>query len=396
MIGRVRPDCRAAPRPPCSPGCSSAPRDGAGEPVHLHGDANLRNALLDGGRIALVDLEDAAAGPGRRRPRVRARRAARRAGAGAARPRPSRTRSARRCCAATRRSRRSPDARRAALAHRRLGARARRRARGRPRAARPCSPACEPLLRAAEELRRMSRPPLLCYCQHSVGLGHLMRSYALCAALSERFRVVLRVRRRAARRASGRRAGVQVLALPPLGVGAGGRLRQPRPALHGRAGVGGARASGSSRRSAPCGRPPCSSSCSRSGGRSSRASSCRCSRPRGRRARSPPAACATSSSRAAPTSRPSTTAPPRSPTPTSTRCSSTAIPASRGWRRRSRRARPLRVPVHYTGFVVRDAAPAAPPRGEPRRRVGRRRARGGAAAARRRRGPARDRACRCG
>jgi Ser/Thr protein kinase RdoA (MazF antagonist) len=31
--------------------------------VHLHGDANLRNALLDGSRIALVDLEDAAAGP---------------------------------------------------------------------------------------------------------------------------------------------------------------------------------------------------------------------------------------------------------------------------------------------------------------------------------------------
>ena len=33
------------------------------EPVHLHGDANLRNALLDGGRVGLVDLEDAAAGP---------------------------------------------------------------------------------------------------------------------------------------------------------------------------------------------------------------------------------------------------------------------------------------------------------------------------------------------
>jgi len=35
------------------------------------------------------------------------------------------------------------------------------------------------------------KPTLLFYCQHSVGLGHLMRSYALCAALSERFRVVL-------------------------------------------------------------------------------------------------------------------------------------------------------------------------------------------------------------
>ena len=35
------------------------------------------------------------------------------------------------------------------------------------------------------------RPALLFYCQHSVGLGHLMRSYALCAELAERFRVVL-------------------------------------------------------------------------------------------------------------------------------------------------------------------------------------------------------------
>ena len=31
--------------------------------MHLHGDANLRNALLDGERVGLVDLEDATAGP---------------------------------------------------------------------------------------------------------------------------------------------------------------------------------------------------------------------------------------------------------------------------------------------------------------------------------------------
>ena len=37
--------------------------EAAGPDVHLHGDANLRNALLDGDRIALLDLEDAAAGP---------------------------------------------------------------------------------------------------------------------------------------------------------------------------------------------------------------------------------------------------------------------------------------------------------------------------------------------
>jgi predicted glycosyltransferase len=69
----------------------------------------------------------------------------------------------------------------------------------------------------------MSRPALLFYCQHSVGLGHLMRSYALCGALSERFRVVL---------VSGGQppdgieppAGVEVVALPPLGVGPDGRF----------------------------------------------------------------------------------------------------------------------------------------------------------------------------
>ena len=37
--------------------------DTAGPPVALHGDANLRNAILDGGRITLIDFEDASAGP---------------------------------------------------------------------------------------------------------------------------------------------------------------------------------------------------------------------------------------------------------------------------------------------------------------------------------------------
>jgi aminoglycoside phosphotransferase (APT) family kinase protein len=62
VIGRARPDCRATAAGLVARllECAS---DGAGAPVHLHGDANLRNALLDGSRIALVDLEDAAAGP---------------------------------------------------------------------------------------------------------------------------------------------------------------------------------------------------------------------------------------------------------------------------------------------------------------------------------------------
>ncbi|MEA2320058.1 MAG: hypothetical protein QOD44_4247 [Solirubrobacteraceae bacterium] len=74
----------------------------------------------------------------------------------------------------------------------------------------------------------MSRPPLLCYCQHSVGLGHLMRSYALCAALAERFRVVLVC---GGPLPAGIRPpeGVQVLALPPLGVGAAGGFISHNP-----------------------------------------------------------------------------------------------------------------------------------------------------------------------
>ena len=65
-----------------------------------------------------------------------------------------------------------------------------------------------------------------------------------------------------------------------------------------------------------------------------------------------------------PTSRPTTTAPRRSPTPTSTPCSCTAIPASPAWRRPSRRAGRCACRSTTPGFVVRDRAPAAPPRGD--------------------------------
>lgn len=61
------------------------------------------------------------------------------------------------------------------------------------------------------------KPALLFYCQHSVGLGHLMRSYALCDRLAERFAVTLI--------AGGQLPsdippppGVHIVALPPLGV----------------------------------------------------------------------------------------------------------------------------------------------------------------------------------
>jgi predicted glycosyltransferase len=35
------------------------------------------------------------------------------------------------------------------------------------------------------------RPALLLYCQHSLGLGHLQRSWALASHLAEAFRVTL-------------------------------------------------------------------------------------------------------------------------------------------------------------------------------------------------------------
>jgi aminoglycoside phosphotransferase len=60
VVGQARPDCAAA-ADELHERLADGPPDS--EPVHLHGDANLRNALLDGGRIGLVDLEDAAAGP---------------------------------------------------------------------------------------------------------------------------------------------------------------------------------------------------------------------------------------------------------------------------------------------------------------------------------------------
>jgi predicted glycosyltransferase len=69
----------------------------------------------------------------------------------------------------------------------------------------------------------MRRPALLFYCQHSVGLGHLVRSYALCDALSTRFRVVL-VSGGPPPAGIAPPPGVEVVALPPLGVGANGRF----------------------------------------------------------------------------------------------------------------------------------------------------------------------------
>ena len=61
------------------------------------------------------------------------------------------------------------------------------------------------------------RPTLLFYCQHSLGIGHLTRSFALAQALLQHFRVVF---------LNGGRlppglpvpAGLEIIDLPPLGM----------------------------------------------------------------------------------------------------------------------------------------------------------------------------------
>ena len=80
------------------------------------------------------------------------------------------------------------------------------------------------------------RPTVLFYCQHSLGLGHLVRSFALAGALAERFRVVLLNGGRLPR-GFPVPAGVEVESLPPLGMDVDGTLvsedrrRSPERAL---------------------------------------------------------------------------------------------------------------------------------------------------------------------
>lgn len=68
-----------------------------------------------------------------------------------------------------------------------------------------------------------ARPPLLFYCQHSVGIGHLMRSLALVRALSDRFDVAF-VSGGAVPRRLRPTGDVKVIQLPPVGMDEQGRL----------------------------------------------------------------------------------------------------------------------------------------------------------------------------
>jgi predicted glycosyltransferase len=69
----------------------------------------------------------------------------------------------------------------------------------------------------------MTRPGLLLYSQHSLGLGHAVRSFALAAALTEHFRVVLAC---GGELADGLTAHdeVELVELPPVGAETNGAL----------------------------------------------------------------------------------------------------------------------------------------------------------------------------
>jgi predicted glycosyltransferase len=67
------------------------------------------------------------------------------------------------------------------------------------------------------------QPSILFYCQHSLGMGHLVRSMALAAGLTERFRVVF-LNGGPLPKGIKLAAGVEIIDLPPLGLDCNGRL----------------------------------------------------------------------------------------------------------------------------------------------------------------------------
>lgn len=69
----------------------------------------------------------------------------------------------------------------------------------------------------------VSRPTLLFYCQHSLGMGHLVRSFALADGLAERFRVVFLNGGKLPRGIVVPET-VEIISLPPLGMDIEGNL----------------------------------------------------------------------------------------------------------------------------------------------------------------------------
>jgi predicted glycosyltransferase len=68
-----------------------------------------------------------------------------------------------------------------------------------------------------------ARPAILFYCQHSLGMGHLVRSMALAAGLADRFRVVF-LNGGPLPKGINMPAGVEIIDLAPLGLDPDGRL----------------------------------------------------------------------------------------------------------------------------------------------------------------------------
>ena len=223
------------------------------------------------------------------------------------------------------------------------------------------------------------KPALLFYCQHSVGLGHLMRSYALCEALARALPRRAAGRRRAARRH--RPAGAtssssrcrRSASSPATGFGSG----DPRYTTERAWAVRAERIQTTLRTHAA--RRSCSSSCSRSGARSSPASSSRCSSRRATLGAF--TACSLRDilvstranqrehdDRAAALANAHLDAVLVHCDPRFARLEETFKPST-----------PLRVPVHYTGFVTRNGDGARAPR-RAHRRLRRRRTRRRAAA----------------
>src|SRR5207249_5142137 len=80
-----------------------------------------------------------------------------------------------------------------------------------------------PFLFSPSRRTPMCEPAILFYCQHVLGMGHLVRSLALARALAARFRVVFLNGGRVPRGLP-RPAGVEFVDLPPLGFDAMERL----------------------------------------------------------------------------------------------------------------------------------------------------------------------------
>ncbi|HKP87111.1 MAG TPA: glycosyltransferase [Blastocatellia bacterium] len=68
-----------------------------------------------------------------------------------------------------------------------------------------------------------AKPAVLFYCQHSLGMGHLVRSMALAAGLTEQFRVVF-LNGGPLPEGVNLPSGIEVTDLPPLGIDPDGRL----------------------------------------------------------------------------------------------------------------------------------------------------------------------------